>query len=59
VDLEERNDAPGGAIAVLRITFAQPLERWRSVRIELLDGIKATDGQLLKPWQMTFTVGGQ
>jgi hypothetical protein len=59
VDLEERNDAPGGAIAVLRITFAQPLDGWRSVRIELLDGIKATDGQLLKPWQLTFTVGGQ
>ncbi len=59
VDLEERNDAPAGAIAVLRIRFAQPLERFRTVRVELLDGIKAPDGQPLKPWQLTFTVGGQ
>jgi hypothetical protein len=58
-DLEERNDAPGGAVAVLRIRFPQPLERFRTVRVELLDGIKAPDGQLLKPWTLTFTVGGQ
>lgn len=57
-DLEERNEAPGGAIAVLTIRFAQPLERFRTVRIELMEGIKATDGQMLKPWALTFTVGG-
>jgi len=56
-DVEERNDAPGGAIAVLRIRFAQPLERFRTVRVELLEGIKAPDGQPLKPFQLTFTVG--
>ncbi len=58
-ELEERNAAPGGAVAVLVIRFAQPLERFRTVRIDLLDGIKATDGQPLKPWSLTFTVGGQ
>jgi hypothetical protein len=59
VDLEERNDAPAGAIAVLVIRFAQPLERFRAVRVELLDGIKAPDGQPLKSFQLTFTVGAQ
>ncbi len=58
-DLEESSEAPGGAIAVLRISFAQPLERFRTVRIDLLDGIKAPDGQPLKPFQLTFTVGGE
>ncbi len=43
---------------VLMLQFAQPLERWRTVRVDLLDGIKGTDGQLLKPWALTFTVGG-
>jgi hypothetical protein len=57
-DLEDRDDAPGGAVAVLRIRFAQPLERFRRVRVELLEGIKAPDGQPLKPFQLTFTVGG-
>jgi hypothetical protein len=57
-DLEERNDAPGGAIAVLTIRFAQPLERFRTVQIELLEGIKAPDGQMLKPWKLTFSTGG-
>ncbi len=42
---------------VLTIQFAQPLERWRTVRVDLLDGIKGTDGQALKPWTLTFTVG--
>jgi hypothetical protein len=58
VELEERNDAPGGAIAVLTIRFKQPLERFRTVRVELLEGIRATDGQQMKGWQLTFTVGG-
>ncbi len=56
-DLEERGNAPGGAVAVLRIRFAQPLERFRSVRIELVEGIKSPDGQPLKPWRLTFSVG--
>jgi hypothetical protein len=59
VDLEERNDTPAGAIAVLTIRFAHPLERFRTVRVELLDGIKTLDGQMLKPFQLTFTVGAQ
>lgn len=42
----------------LLITFAQPLERFRTIRIELLEGIKAFDGGPLAPWSLTFSVGG-
>jgi Big-like domain-containing protein len=43
---------------VLEIKFTKPLERFRTVRIELLDGIMGTDGQPLKPWALTFGTGG-
>lgn len=43
---------------VLEIVFAQPLDRFRTVRIELSDGIKGTDGQALMPYTLTFTTGG-
>ena len=32
---------------------------YRNVVLELLDGIAATDGAKLKPWQLTFVFGGQ
>jgi hypothetical protein len=32
---------------------------YRSVVLELLEGIAATDGAALKPWQLTFTYGAQ
>jgi hypothetical protein len=32
---------------------------YRTVAIELLDGIAATDGAKLQPWKMTFSFGGQ
>jgi hypothetical protein len=41
----------------LQITFAQPLERFSTVKIELLEGITAADGQPLGPWTLTFTTG--
>jgi hypothetical protein len=43
---------------VLQLTFSQPLERFRTVKVELLEGIKGTDGQPLKPFTLTFSVGG-
>lgn len=43
---------------VLEITFAAPIERFRTVRIELTDAVKGTDGSSLKPYTLTFTVGG-
>lgn len=47
-----------GANRVLEIKFAKPLERFRTVIVELLDGINGTDGQPLKPWTLRFSVGG-
>ena len=44
---------------VLEITFPEPLERFRTVKIELLDAITARDGAAMgKPWVLTFTLGG-
>jgi hypothetical protein len=43
---------------VLEIRFGEPLERFRVVRVDLLDGIKATDGAPLVAWTLTFTLGG-
>lgn len=48
---------PGNRAVV--ITFTKPLERFRTVRVELLDGIVATgDKQPLAPWALTFSLGG-
>lgn len=41
----------------LEIKFAQPLERFSTVQIELLEGITAFDGQPLPPFTLTFTTG--
>ena len=45
-----------GAHAI-EIKFAQPLERFQKVRVELLEGVKSLDGQAVKPWTLTFTTG--
>lgn len=42
----------------LEIKFKQPLERLLVVKVELLEGITAIDGQPLAPWTLTFTTGG-
>jgi hypothetical protein len=42
----------------LEIRFAQPLERFQTVTIELLEGITATGGFALRPWTLTFSTGG-
>jgi len=47
-----------GANRVLELHFAKPLERFRTVNVELLEGILGTDGQPLKPWTLTFALGG-
>ena len=43
---------------VAEISFAVPLERFSTVKIELLEGITASDGAPLAPWAMEFSVGG-
>ena len=42
---------------VLEVTFKAPLERFRTVKIELLEGITATDGAPLAPYSLTFSIG--
>jgi hypothetical protein len=38
--------------------MTQPFEAFRTVKVELLDGIKAFDGAPVTPWTVTFSVGG-
>jgi hypothetical protein len=46
------------ASRVLELKFTKPLERFRTVRVELGEGILGTDKQPLKPWVLSFDVGG-
>ena len=43
---------------VVELKFAQPLERFRTVKIDLGAEIVGTDGQALKPFTLTFATGG-
>ena len=43
----------------ITVTFAAPLEQYRTVKVELLDGIRGFDDGPFKPWSVTFSVGGQ
>jgi hypothetical protein len=42
----------------LEIRPSQPWERFQSVRVEFLAGIKGTDGGAVAPFTLTFTTGG-
>jgi hypothetical protein len=46
------------ATRVLQLRFAKPLERFRTLKVELLEGILGSDQQPLKPWTLTFGLGG-
>lgn len=47
-----------GGRRVLELRFSEPLERFRTLEVELRDGITATDGQALVPWTLRFRLGG-
>jgi hypothetical protein len=47
-----------GANRALVLKMTQPLEAFRTIRVEILDGIKAFDGGPVTPWTLTFSVGG-
>jgi hypothetical protein len=47
-----------GANRVLELKFGKPLERFRTLNVELQEGILGTDQQPLKPWTLTFVLGG-
>ena len=42
---------------VLDIRFAEPLAPFRTVHVELLDGIAAFDGATLDAWTLSFALG--
>lgn len=42
---------------VLQLVFPKPFESFTTVKVELLEGIKGTDGQPMKPWALTFSTG--
>jgi hypothetical protein len=42
----------------VELKFAQPLTAFRTVKVETLEGLKAFDGAPVKPWSLTFSVGG-
>jgi len=46
------------ASRVLELKFTKPLERFRTILVELTGGILGTDKQPLKPWTLRFDLGG-
>ena len=43
---------------MLELKFTKPLERFRTIKIELSEEILGTDKQPLKPWTLSFDLGG-
>ena len=54
MDVQANYDVGSHAV-VLRLS--KPLEAFRAVKLELLDGVKTFDGAPVKPWNVTFSVG--
>jgi len=67
-DSKERGEAQPPSIAfttnytkenrALEIRPTEPFERFRLVRMQILEGVKGTDGGPMKPFTLTFTTGG-
>ena len=47
------------ATRAIQLRFASPLEPFRTVKIELLEGLLAFDGAAIVPWSLTFSVGAR
>jgi hypothetical protein len=47
-----------GANRAVVLKMAKPFEAFRTVKVELLDGLKGFDGAPMAPWTLTFSVGG-
>jgi hypothetical protein len=41
----------------LEIRFASPLEPFRTVEVEILEGVETFEGGPVEPWRLTFSVG--
>jgi hypothetical protein len=46
------------ATRAVEIRFTRPPEPYRTIRVELLEGIRTFDGAPVRPWMLTFSVGG-
>ena len=46
------------ASRVVELKFTKPLERFRTLKVDVGEDILGTDGQPLKPWTLTFSLGG-
>jgi hypothetical protein len=67
-DSKERGEAQPPSIAfttsytkenrALEIRPTEPLQRFRLVKLEILEGVKGTDGGPMAPFTLTFTTGG-
>ena len=67
-DSRERGEAQPPTVAfttnyvkenrALEIRPVEPLERFRLVTVEILPGVKGTDGGEMPPFKLTFTTGG-
>ena len=67
-DSKERGEAHPPSVAfttnyvrenrALEIRPTEPLERFRQVKLEILAGVKGTDGGDMPPFTLTFTTGG-
>ncbi len=47
-----------GANRAVEIRFAQPLQPFRTLKVEVLEGLKTFDGAPITPWSLMFSVGG-
>ena len=45
------------ATRALHLKFVRPLEPYRTLRVEILEGVKAFDGGPVRPWRLSFSVG--
>jgi hypothetical protein len=41
----------------IELKFTKPLDRFQTVKVELMDGITAVGGDPLRPWNLTFSTG--
>jgi hypothetical protein len=55
LDFKTAYDGPNRAIV---ISFPKPLQPFRTVKVEVLEGLKGFDGAPVKTWTLTFSVGG-
>lgn len=55
--IEAQSSYDAGTRAI-QITFVRPLDRYRTVKVEVLDGVKTFDGAGVKPWALIFSTGG-